>query len=389
LPLPGEVYYELSTYLQSVSTHLGVFFLQLLQVPVFVDGNIIDLGVYKLQVAEACSGLRYLFPIMSFSYIFSVLYRGPVWHKIVLLVSAGPITVLMNSIRIAIAGVVVDRFGTEFVEGLTHLLEGWVIFVACILVLFALAQVMLFLRRDRMSLVDALDLRFDGLRHQAARLRLIEPSGALVAAALLVTIGGLAWQAIPPRPLMIVDRQGFSQFPTQLGEWTAGHPQKLSADVETALGADDYYSASLSRAGTTAPVALFMVWYKDQTERGIHSPTVCLPGSGWEIAKLDQVSVSDNAAGSAVFTVNRAVIQNGYDRMLVYYWYEQRGQRMASSYWIRVTVTMSRILTGRGDGALVRLITPIAPGESEAAAEERLQSAVRGVVAPLPRFAPA
>ena len=73
-------------------------------VPVFLDGNIIDLGVYKLQVAEACSGLRYLFPIMSFSYVFAVLYRGSVWHKIVLLLAAVPIAVVMNSIRIGVIG---------------------------------------------------------------------------------------------------------------------------------------------------------------------------------------------------------------------------------------------------------------------------------------------
>ena len=76
LPLPGVLYYGLSTYLQGVSSELGVFFLQMLNVPVFLEGNIIDLGVYKLHVAEACSGLRYLFPILSFSYIFAVLYQG-------------------------------------------------------------------------------------------------------------------------------------------------------------------------------------------------------------------------------------------------------------------------------------------------------------------------
>ena len=68
-------------------------------VPVYLEGNIIDLGVYKLHVAEACSGLRYLFPILSFSYIFAVLSKGPMWHKAVLLISAAPITVLMNSLH--------------------------------------------------------------------------------------------------------------------------------------------------------------------------------------------------------------------------------------------------------------------------------------------------
>ena len=95
LPLPGVLYFKLSTVLQFISSELGVWFLQLLNVPVFLEGNIIDLGVLKLQVAEACSGLRYLFPILSFSYIFAVLYKGPMWHKAVLLISAVPITVLM------------------------------------------------------------------------------------------------------------------------------------------------------------------------------------------------------------------------------------------------------------------------------------------------------
>lgn len=83
LPLPGVLYYKLSTYLQAVSSELGVWLLQLINVPVFLEGNIIDLGVYKLHVAEACSGLRYLFPILSFSYIFAVLYKGPMSHKAV------------------------------------------------------------------------------------------------------------------------------------------------------------------------------------------------------------------------------------------------------------------------------------------------------------------
>jgi hypothetical protein len=90
LPLPGVLYFKLNTWLQLISSELGVFFLQLANVPVFLEGNIIDLGVLRLHVAEACSGLRYLFPILSFSYIFAVLYRGPMWHKAVLLISAAP-----------------------------------------------------------------------------------------------------------------------------------------------------------------------------------------------------------------------------------------------------------------------------------------------------------
>ena len=186
LPLPGVLYYKISTFLQFISSELGVYFLQMLNVTVFLDGNIIDLGVFKLHVAEACSGLRYLFPILSFSYIFAVLYKGPMWHKEVLLVSAAPITVLMNSVRIAIAGVLVNKYGIDSVEGFSHFFEGWVIFVACIALLFLLARILLFFQPIKMGLAESLDLDLEGIGTQAMRITLIQPSRALIISALVM-----------------------------------------------------------------------------------------------------------------------------------------------------------------------------------------------------------
>jgi len=179
LPLPGLLYYKVSTILQFMSSELGVWMLQVGGVPVFLEGNIIDLGVYQLHVAEACSGLRYLLLIMSFSYIFAVLYRGPTWHKAVLLLSAVPIAVFMNSARIALVGVLVNNFGIEQTEGLSHFMEGWVVFMACILILFGLAWTMLALQpAPWMSLSEALDLDLVGIGPQLARLRLVRRSDA-------------------------------------------------------------------------------------------------------------------------------------------------------------------------------------------------------------------
>lgn len=389
LPLPGVLYYGLSTYLQGVSSHLGVFFLQMLNVPVYLDGNIIDLGVYKLQVAEACSGLRYLFPILSFSYIFAVLYRGPMWHKAVLLISAVPITVFMNSVRIAIAGVVVDRYGTAFVEGFTHFMEGWVIFITCVLILFGLARLMLMLNPVKMTLVESLDLEFEGLGRQLGRVRAIEPSAVLIGAA--VVMAGLAaiWQMVPARELSMVERESFYAFPSHLGDWTAGDKQRLDPAIEKVLKADDYLSVNLGRVNQPEPVELFVAWYKDQNNGGTHSPTVCLPNSGWEIAKLEKITVADDLGGQAPFSLNRVIIQKGLDRMMVYYWFDQQGERTASGYRAKLLLAQSKVLTGRSDGALVRLITPIEKDESDAAAEARLQDALRQVIKPLPQFLPA
>jgi len=388
LPLPGALYYGLSTWLQMISSELGVWFLRLLSVPVFLEGNIIDLGVYKLHVAEACSGLRYLFPILSFSYIFAVLYRGPMWHKALLLVSAAPITVLMNSVRIAIAGVIVDRWGLDHVEGFTHFFEGWVIFLSCVALLFALAWGLVKLRRDRIGLIDALDLDTEGLGVQARRVLLVRPSRALIAGAVaMIGLAGLL-AALPDRAAPVVDRDPFILFPRQLGEWELGPHRPLEPEVADILAADDYLSATMLRPGTELPVDLFVSWYADQSRGGVHSPEVCLPGGGWEIAGLEVVDRSAEFGAGERFTLSRAVIQKGMDRMLVYYWFEQQGARTGSGFAAKLQLMLGKVANGRQDSGLVRLITPLRPDEPIAAAEGRLDAALTQVLPKLGRFLP-
>jgi exosortase D (VPLPA-CTERM-specific) len=367
---------------------MGVWFLHMLRVPVYLEGNIIDLGDFKLHVAEACSGLRYLFPILSFSYIFAVLYQGPMWHKALLLVAAAPITVVLNSLRIAIAGMIVQHWGVGWVEGFTHFFEGWVIFLAAVALLFLLAWFLVLLRRPRIGVIEALDLDTSGLGTQAMRLRLVQPSRALAVSAFLSLGLAAGWQAVPERPPVTVDRDPFGVFPSRLGDWTASPMPPLDPNVERILAADDYYSALLSRPGAGAPVELFMAWYRDQMTGGVHSPEVCLPGGGWEIAQLETLDVSAEFGEGRNFTLNRAVIQQGMERALVYFWYEQQGQRTASEFAAKLQLMTGKLTNGRQDSAIVRLITPIGADERLDIAEARLRETLEEVLKPLPRFVP-
>jgi len=74
IPLPDFVYAKLSNQLQLLSSQFGVAFLRLVGVSVFLEGNVIDLGTFKLPVAEACSWLRFLFPLMSFCFVCDCLF---------------------------------------------------------------------------------------------------------------------------------------------------------------------------------------------------------------------------------------------------------------------------------------------------------------------------
>ena len=388
LPLPQFLYWKLTIFLQYVSSVIGVWFVSLAGVSVYLEGNVIDLGVYKLQVAEACSGLRYLFPILSFSYLFAILYRGPLWHKAVLLLSAAPLTVLMNSFRIGVIGVLVDRYGIEHAEGFLHFFEGWVIFLACVAILFAMAVALQRLTANPLPLAEAIDLDFAGFGGILARIFTIRGSMAmLTAAAVTATVSVGLWlqsgaDSVP------VAREPFALFPRQVGDWT-GATTRLDPEVETVLGASDYLQATYQTAGQEGYVNIFVAFYHKQTEgSGIHSPEVCLPVGGWEIYSLEPFEVDLAETPYKDFMVNRAVIQKGVSRQLVYYWFDQRGRRLVNDFAAKISVLKDSLLLGRSDGALVRFVTPILPGEAEADADKRMQAFMNESLQLLPRFVP-
>ncbi len=388
LPLPQFVYWKLSIFLQGVSSEIGVWFVSLMGVPVLLEGNVIDLGIYKLQVAEACSGLRYLFPILSFSYLFAILYRGPLWHKLVLLLSAAPLTVLMNSVRIGVIGVMVNSYGIEQAEGFLHFFEGWVIFLACVGILFAMAIALQRMTPNPKSLSETIDLDFEGFGAQAARILGIGASKGLALASVLSVAVAAAFVLVPPADRVVPERDPFLLFPRTLGAWS-GLLEPLEPAVEKVLRADDYINATYAAAGEPGYVTLFVAYYDKQTEgSGIHSPEVCLPVGGWEVFSLDphKVSFPDTVYGD--FEVNRAVIQKGLDRQLVYYWFEQRGRRMTNDYLAKASVVYDSLTRGRTDGALVRFAIGITPGETEAEAEARMQRFMALALTRLQRFVP-
>jgi len=106
IPLPSFLYNNLSAYLQLISSQLGVAFIRLFGVSVYLEGNVIDLGTYQLQVVEACNGLRYLFPLMSLAFLSAYFFKGAMWKRAIIFLSSIPITVLMNSVRIGITGMI-------------------------------------------------------------------------------------------------------------------------------------------------------------------------------------------------------------------------------------------------------------------------------------------
>lgn len=367
IPLPYFVDSQLSWRLQLLSSQLGVAILRALDISVYLEGNVIDLGAYRLQVVEACSGLRYLYPLLSIGFLIGYLFRAPRWQQVLLFISTIPITVLMNSLRIAMVGVLVERWGIGMADGFLHYFEGWIIFLACLALLMAEIWLLERLGRRRPALST---LALPAVTGRGAT----RPPGysrhPLIYALAALLLAGISVNNLAEREELRLDRLPLTAFPLQLEEWRASE-SRLDTQIESSLGLDDYVLADYRRAN--GEIVNFYAAYYGSQRKGIspHSPQVCIPGGGWLITDLERKSVA--LGNSQTFAVNRVLIQRGEQRQLVYYWFEQRGRRIANEYWMKWYLLTDAVMRNRSDGALVRLTTPLKAFEAPAAADQRLQ----------------
>lgn len=374
IPLPQTLLEDLSGAFQLWSSQIGTSFLRMIGISVYLEGNVIDLGSYRLQVVEACSGLRYLFPLMSFAFFCGYIFRGKLWQKVVIFLSSIPITILMNSFRIAVTGVLVNRYGTQQAEGFLHYFEGWVIFVGCIALLFLEMAAFALLGRRKLSEAFEVEIPELGDFRYLLGGRLQAPGMAAVA---LVIVGALGSLAITSRPEVVPTHVSLRSFPLTMEEWS-GRDGTLDTDVLQVLKLSDYMVTRYRTPDNPIPVELYVAYYESQrTGASIHSPRACLPGGGWQIEQFTRREIPGARADGSALPVNRVVIGQQGEKALVYYWFMQRGRYLTNEYQLKFFLVWDALTKNRSDGALVRVMVPVPEGTRLEDAERRLDSFVK------------
>jgi len=387
VPIPYFLESAITGKMQLISSQLGVEIIRFCKIPVFREGNLIDLGVYKLEVVEACSGLTYLYPLLGFGAICAYLYHTTAWKRAFIIASTIPIAILLNSFRIGMIGFLVKYFGSEQAEGFLHDFEGFAVFMACVAILFIEMWAFTFVGKDRRPFNQVFGLVFepllpieqDQLKQRPLSKPLLACLGMIAATALIISFIGGRTESTP-------EREYFSSFPRSIGEWS-GQPNTLEKTVLDTLDLTDYLLTDFV-SEENIPVNFYVAYYESQRKGSSpHSPTVCLPGSGWQISSLTRQTYNSSGAGKP-FEFNRVIISKGKYRQLVYYWFEERGRVMADEYAVKWQLFVDAIFMNRTDGALVRITTPIAAGETEENADQRMAGFMAGAVPLIPVYVP-
>jgi exosortase len=173
IPIPAILFNKIAFPLQLFASSCAVWAMRLLGIPVLRQGNIIELmplnavNTQKLEVVEACSGIRSLMTLMTLAVVFAYFtHPGPgtpsrstnvfgrlksygLWRSTILLLSAVPIAILTNAFRVSGTGVLSHYYGTKVADGFFHSFSGWVIYIAAFLLLFGVGWIL-----DRFKPVD-------------------------------------------------------------------------------------------------------------------------------------------------------------------------------------------------------------------------------------------
>jgi EpsI family protein len=207
---------------------------------------------------------------------------------------------------------------------------------------------------------------------------------------LLLLLGStaIASNSIQGREEIIPERKAFLNFPLHLGKWQ-GRNDYLSQFYLDQLKLTDYVIINYAQPESGNGVNFYSAYYQSQRQgASMHSPKACIPGDGWQISQFGQRNFPDILIDGNELKVNRAIIQKGDSRQLVYYWFQQQGRTITDEYLVKWYLFYDAIASNRTDGSLVRLVTSIGTAEDIEAADQRLQSFMKDLTPELPAYIP-
>ena len=169
---------------------------------------------------------------------------------------------------------------------------------------------------------------------------------------------------LPPGPAL-------SSLPLQFGGWE-GADLPFAPHALVVLGPGEFLQRQYRQSEGSSYVDVYIAHRPNQQALEHHVPTECLLGSGWSVA--DSGTANFLLPGQPGFTANRYVVARGTERQLVLFWFWAHGRGVASLDRADLYLTLDSLRLNRNDSMLVRVNTPLRPGETADAAQQRLLS---------------
>jgi exosortase len=142
IPIPAIIYSKITFPLQLFASWVAENVLNFIDIPTIRDGNVLELPTQKLNVAEACSGIRSLLSLTFLSLVYGYFFEHRPWVRVVLFLATFPIAILANAGRVTITGILSEKVDPSLAHGTSHTIEGFLVFAVAIAMLIGLHAVL-------------------------------------------------------------------------------------------------------------------------------------------------------------------------------------------------------------------------------------------------------
>jgi exosortase D (VPLPA-CTERM-specific) len=384
VPLPPFLNRLFTFKLKLLSSSLSVKMMQLGGFSVHQEGNIIDLGIKQLQVVDACSGLRYVYPLLLMGLLLGYMFQRRFWKRAVMVLATIPVSVFSNALRIAITGFLTLKVSATAADTFFHGFSGWLIFMVSFLFLIILSGLLKIIQPSS-NPQEAKDKKEDSLPSNALDLRKVRQSYLWMATGLFLVFWSLntAFASAQIKP----SRLAFDSFPTAIGEWQ-GKRSYVRPEILEELWADDYIQIEFSHSKTRDVLLLFIPYYEHQgTRHTAHSPVSCLMGGGYALRSRKIIEKRFPEPFGKV-KIRQMVLEQSKNLLLSNYWFQQRGRIVVSEYANKWYLFWDSLTKGRTDGALVRIEMPLRHRQDLQEAQALIDSFTQELLKILPEYLP-
>jgi EpsI family protein len=321
--------------------------------------------------------------LLALGVLFAYFFEKTRWKQIVLVLSTIPTAIVTNGLRIGATGILVKYYGPKVADGFFHGFSGWLVFLFAFGLLLLLLVAMRYLpgRAANIATIKAgeEEMLTEGISHSRSNLLPVT-----VASICMLAVGLLSFStsALPAFKI----QGGLDSFPMTFNEWS-GQREIVPADIITLSGAEEAFS-TLYRNNQNSIVSLY-VGYRGspfgESENFFHSPSVCLPSSGWKTVSIGTHDIA-NVPQFGTITVEKMIIEHMDERQLVYYWFQTKSRVSHDVNINRFHLTLHAIKRDNTHDLFIRPIMPLQRNESISDAEKRMDQFVREMMAEMLKF---
>lgn len=372
IPLSTTVQAAITSPLKLAASKVGVLIMRMFGIIVFLEGNVIDLGEIQLQMAEACSGLRYVLPLLVMGVLFAYFFEKIRWKQIMLVLATIPIAILVNGIRVGITGILAHHYGTNAIEGIAHDALGMLLYLIAFVLLFfcQICFKLIPMKPGPVSREEPQPSNETGLS-----IHRLKPLPVVISTILILLSAGLSLTTANLPKLALQD--GFNRFPLTIAGWQ-GKYEPVDKEMVGLSGADEALKATYTNSAGRY-ISLY-IGYRgtpfNENENFFHSPDICLPSSGWTIDSKQGRTIT-NLASMGTLTVKEMIVDKMAQKQVVYYWFQTKNRSSSNINMNRFHLSLHALMRDNTYDLFIRPITLLYPDENLVSAEQRMDGFVK------------